>query len=245
MPEIVLFQFDGDTGVESGSPFCVKVHRILAYKGLGYTPRSVRSPAEMKRLNPNARKVPILSYDGTLVADSSRILDFVEQRHPEPPLWPEDPYERSLSHVLEDWADESLYWYAVYQRWAIDSNFKPFAQRTFGTLPPPLRWIVPGFVRKSVLKQLEGQGLGRLPLEQVQANLQQQVQMLDGLLVKQPYLAGEKLSAADIAVFAPLRAMSVSSMPESAGIVRRRASIVDWLKRVDGATSSAHTVRFE
>jgi glutathione S-transferase len=70
MPEIVLYQFGPDLGVESGSPFCVKVHRGLALKGLDYRPRIVGSPGEMKRLNPGVSKVPVLEWDGEFVTDS-------------------------------------------------------------------------------------------------------------------------------------------------------------------------------
>ena len=39
-----------------------------------------------------------------------------------------DPAARALNHVLEDWADESVYAYLIYYRWAVDEN----AARVFG-----------------------------------------------------------------------------------------------------------------
>jgi hypothetical protein len=34
-------------------------------------------------------------------------------------------------------------------------------------------------------------------------------------------------------------------MPQSAEVVRARPAIIDWLKRVDAATSGEHTVAFD
>lgn len=245
MTDIILYQYAGDIGVESASPFCVKVHRLLAFKGLDYETKNVGSPGEMKKINPGILKVPVLSYDGQLVADSSRIATFLEDKHPEPSFFPKGGISQALCHLFEDWADEALYWYAVYRRWVVDSNFKPFAQRTFGTLPPPLRWFLPKIIRKQVLKQLHGQGLGRVDEKRVLVQFEEHLDMLEGFLGKHPFLTGDKLSVADISVFAPLRAVSVESMPQTAALVWKRDLIIDWLGKVDRATTSQHTVPFE
>ncbi|MDH5491372.1 MAG: glutathione S-transferase family protein [Myxococcales bacterium] len=246
MPSILLHQFGPDLGVESASPFCVKVHRALGLKGLSYSVNTVGGPSEMKRINPEARKVPALAYEDEIITDSSRILSFIEARHPEPRLWPEDERERAQARLIEDWADESLYWFAVHMRWAIDSNFEPFRRRAFGQMPIPLRWFVPGLIRRQVRAQLEGQGIGRISSERVLELLGEHVATLTALLERQPFLAGETISAADLAVFGPLRAMAIrEASPEAAAIVRAHSALRDWLARVDRATQSEHTVPFE
>ncbi|MBI4954516.1 MAG: glutathione S-transferase family protein [Myxococcales bacterium] len=245
MPKIVLYQYAADVGVESGSPFCVKVHRLLGYKGLEYATHDVAGPGVMKRISPRTRKVPVLGYDDELVTDSSRIFAFVDARHPSPPLWPDDAVARARARLLEDWADESLYWFAVQQRWAVDTNFEPFRARAFGRMPAPLRWFVPGVIRRSVLGQLHGQGIGRLSAEQVLEGLDEHARMLDTLLEEGPFLAGRALTGADLAVFAPLRAVAVTeATPEAAAIVRKHPRLTAWLLRVDEATTSPHTQAF-
>lgn len=244
MAKIVLHQFNADPGVESGSPFCVKVHRMLVFKGLSYEPHDVGSPRELGRLNPGVRKVPVLEHDGELIADSSRIAAFLDERYPDRPLLPSGPRARAKCRLFEDWADESLYWFAVYQRWAVDGNFRPFAQRAFGSLPVPVRWIVPRVVRRQVRRDLRGQGLGRLPHEQLLGIFERHLVMLEALLDGRPYLDGDELTLADIAVFAPLRAASVATVPETAELTRRHPPIVEWLEGIDRATSGEHTVAF-
>lgn len=245
MTEIVLHQFAGDTGVESGSPFCVKVHRALAFKGVPYQTRNVGAPGALKRLNPGVCKVPVIEAEGALIADSTAIIDWLEARHPEPALRPAEPRARALDRLIEDWADESLYWFAVYARWAIDTNFEPFARRAFAGLPPVVRRLVPRMARKQALGMLHGHGLGRQPLDRVLAALREHLETLEQLMEGAPFLTGEALAACDLAAFGPLRAMAIETHPETAALVRASGGVMAWLRRVDRATTGEHTVPFE
>ena len=243
MADVVLYQFAGDAHTESGSPFCVKVHRALAYKGIAYTPRTV-DPATLRRINPGVGKVPVLEVGAERIADSTAIVDWLDSHHPDPPLRPADPRQRALDRFLEDWADESLYWYAVSVRWRVDTNFRAFARGAFASLPPGLATVVPRLLRRAVLRQLVAQGLGRLPLERVWSQLDTLLDALATWLDDRPFLLGDRLHACDLAVFGPLRQLALPTLPETAARVRRHDVLVAWLSRVDEATRGTHTVPF-
>ena len=245
MPEITLYQFAGLEGLESGSPFCIKVHRALCAKGLQYAVRNVGSPGEMKRINPGKIKVPVLEYDGELTTDSTRIIELLEDKHPDPPLLPADPAARARVQLLEDWADEALYWFPVHLRWQDDANFQVLVKAFFAKLPLPMRWFVPGVVRKGVLKQLNGQGLGRLPQAEVLVLLEGHCQMLEQLLSDETYLTGDALTAADLAVFGPLAALRAKVTPQGRELLDKHPRLLSWLKAVDEATSGEHTVKVD
>lgn len=242
---VVLHELPPDTGAESGSPFCVKIHRVLAFKGIDYVPRAVASPGEIKRLNPGVNKLPVLDWHGELISDSTRIAHHLDAVIPEPPLLPEDPPLRARCVLLQSWADESLYWFAVYYRWAVDESFVAFRRRFFDrALPLPLRWFVPRLVRRQVRVQLHGQGLGRLPEARVRELLGGHLQMLDALLADGPFFFGERCTLADISVFAPLRQLALDVHPQSAALVAEHPTLRAWLTRVDAATAGPHTVPF-
>jgi glutathione S-transferase len=52
------------------------------------------------------RTLPVLDLDGRRVMDSTRIIAALEERNPEPPLYPADPEERRRALELEDYFDE-------------------------------------------------------------------------------------------------------------------------------------------
>lgn len=89
------------------APFSTNVERValaLAHKGL--EPESVvidysdRGPVEAVS---GQGLVPVIDYDGTIVADSMEIVRFLDERHPDPPLYPADEARRAEMLVFVDW----------------------------------------------------------------------------------------------------------------------------------------------
>jgi glutathione S-transferase len=51
---------------------------------------------------------PVLALNGERIGDSTRIIEALEERYPEPPLYPADPSERARALELEEFFDEEL-----------------------------------------------------------------------------------------------------------------------------------------
>ncbi len=98
------------------SPFSAKVRIVLAEKKLDYETLEVPwsretkwgpKPPEFLAVSPRG-EVPVLIDDDTTVFDSTRIAEYLEDRHPQPPLFPADAAERALCRRLEEEADEAM-----------------------------------------------------------------------------------------------------------------------------------------
>jgi glutathione S-transferase len=87
-----------------------KVRWALDYKRIPHARRSMMPGVHQLILKRKAGVVrsPVLEVDGRAIADSSAILQALEQRFPEPRLIPEDPRQRQRALELEDWFDEEL-----------------------------------------------------------------------------------------------------------------------------------------
>ena len=66
--------------------------RALAYDPVEIDLRD--RPAWLYEKNP-AGKVPVLEEDGWVLPESAVISEYLNERYPEPPLWPDDPGERA------------------------------------------------------------------------------------------------------------------------------------------------------
>jgi glutathione S-transferase len=92
-------------------PFCARVRIVLAEKRLGYETVEIDlsdRPAWLYAKNPLG-KVPVLEEDGGLVLpESPVIMEYLEERFPEPALWPSDPAERALGRLWLDRFDVRL-----------------------------------------------------------------------------------------------------------------------------------------
>ena len=85
-----------------------KARWALDFKGVAHIRRRVTPGLQglrARRLRAGST-VPILEMDGRAIGDSTKIIEEVERRWPEPPLYPVDPAERSGALELEDFFDE-------------------------------------------------------------------------------------------------------------------------------------------
>lgn len=70
----------------------------------GYRPKH----PEVLRVNPK-RQVPVLLDDDVEIFDSTQIFEYLEDRWPQPPLWPDSAAERAAARALEHAADEVFF----------------------------------------------------------------------------------------------------------------------------------------
>jgi glutathione S-transferase len=79
-------------------PYCARVRILLAEKAIPYETVEIdlqNRPEWLYEKNP-VGKVPVLEEDGFVLPESRVILEYLEERHPEPPLLPPNPAERAL-----------------------------------------------------------------------------------------------------------------------------------------------------
>jgi glutathione S-transferase len=80
--------------------------------------------------------LPVLVLEGKAIGDSTRIIEALEQRHPEPPLYPSDVADRRRALELEDFFDEEL---GPHVRLLVLHHMLPDAGLTLGAFAPDLK----------------------------------------------------------------------------------------------------------
>jgi glutathione S-transferase len=88
-------------------PFSTNVERValaLAHKGLEVEPVEVdpENRAIVEKVSGQSL-TPVLTCGEEAVADSTRILEWLEERHLDPPLYPTDAARRAEIELLVDW----------------------------------------------------------------------------------------------------------------------------------------------
>jgi glutathione S-transferase len=91
----------------NASPFVRKVRVVLAEKNIPYeldpiVPFNVS--AEFKKISPLG-KIPAWRDGDVTLSDSSVISAYLERTHPEPRLYPAEPYDYARALWFEEWAD--------------------------------------------------------------------------------------------------------------------------------------------
>jgi glutathione S-transferase len=97
-------------------PYCARVRILLAEKGVEYEPVEIDlddRPPWLHEKNPLG-KVPVLEEGDFVLPESRVIMEYLEERYPDPPLLPSDPSERALVRLsFERFVDLSGPYYEV------------------------------------------------------------------------------------------------------------------------------------
>jgi glutathione S-transferase len=226
MDGITLYQWPAIPGFQSSSPFCNKVYYALNYKRLPFESKILTGPEEVMRINRRG-KLPALCWNDLTIVDSTDIVRLLEERCPSPSLYPSDPKLRSRALMIEDWADESLYWHLVYERWTVDEQVGQYLDLLFPGAPSMAR----EGIRSHIVSQLIGQGLGLCTLEEHRAQMATALDWIESI-VESGFLCGPSPTVADIAVFAQIEALEASFTPFAAAEVRKRPQLSEWAARV-------------
>lgn len=91
-------------------PYSMRVRLVLQEKNLPYRSRVVSLDDvgdQVRKRNPKGT-VPVLDADGCVIYEARIIAEYLEERFPDPPLWPPDPPQRARARLLLDWVDAEL-----------------------------------------------------------------------------------------------------------------------------------------
>ena len=193
------------------SAFCLKVRMVLQAKGLSYRTVEVTpgvGQVAVFRLS-GQRQVPVLVDGDTVVADSTAIALYLEERGADPALLPADPREAAQVRLLEDWADTTLaaaVRLALVQAAALDPRLR--VALLPDDLPDPIRTVmgaIPGGWVSNVTELVN---------QNERADLLATLEQLSASVQATPWLVGDVMSLADLAVAAQL---SLLRFPASSG----------------------------
>lgn len=156
------------------SPFVRKTRVFLAEKEIDYDAVHIdpnNPPEDYARLNP-LKRIPALEDGERTLADSAVICAYLERRHPEPALYPEDAYEYARTLWFEKFADYEI---------AVNCTFAVFRNRV---------------VMKLIGRECDEEKVQRALTEK----LPPLMDYLEGELGERQYLVGDRLTVADIAL---------------------------------------------
>ena len=223
----VLYQLPPMCGLMSLSPFCVKVQLTFQLKRVPYTLVNTL----FARMNPR-RKVPYVVWGDRRIEDSTAIATAIDEAGEGPTLYPVDPAQRSEAHILEDWADESLYWHGVMAKFHDPEGWIRLAPGFRASAPVLLRPFILGPARRQTLAKLSAQGLTRRAPELARAEFQSHLDALEARLDGRTWLVGDSISVADVAVNAMLAQLHEGLCPWYAREIAARPKVTALLANV-------------
>lgn len=199
---ITLYQFGTFYNLPDPSPFCLKVDAFLR---LAKLPFETKAGMEHMRKAPKG-KLPYIDDGSNRVPDSEFIIQHLKNSHADTinqhlcdaQLTDE---QLAIAHACTKMLDENLYWCLVSSRWSDDKGWAIVKELFFGTAPWPVRTLVAPLIRRSVIKNLKGQGIGRHSAEEQLKIAGKDLKALSTLLGDKPYFFGDTPSSLDATAY--------------------------------------------
>jgi glutathione S-transferase len=185
------------------SHYSEKVRWALDFKGVEHERRSPPPGAHMAialaKSRGASKTFPLLDLDGRTYSDSTDIVAALEERRPEPPLYPADPQQRARALELEEFFDEEVGPYTRLLAWHEIVNHRPTAERLIesGMAGPAVaaRYTAPVAAQFLQLRYgVKSDDAAREAREKIDAGFDR----LEAELGDGEYLVGDQFSVADL-----------------------------------------------
>jgi len=226
--ELVVHQLPGAWGLSSISPFCLKLEVYLRLVGLPF-----RAVVDATPFGGPKRKLPWIEHDGKKIGDSGFIIEYLERRFGVDPDARLSAAERAAAHALRRLVEENLYWVLVYDRWAVDDNWRAFRTVVLGGVPGAVRPLLAPIARRGVLRQLRGHGIGLHSGDEIHSIGRRDLAALADFLGDKPYLMGAAPTSIDATAYGLLA--NIMKVPIATPVrddALKRPNLVAYLERV-------------
>jgi glutathione S-transferase len=215
------------------SYFSAKVRPALRYKGVPFVEILATPPTYREVIVPRTglAMIPVVvTPEDETIQDSSDILDAIERRFPEPPLYPSTPLQRVVCYLVELYADEFLILPALHYRWSFpESEAKARADfaATTGDTTTANRFA------DMVKNATSAIGVQAATIPVIETHTRELLDLLSAHFAERPYVLGGRPSLADCALMGPLYAhLYVDAVPGR--LLRERAPLVcHWVERMN------------
>jgi glutathione S-transferase len=222
-PRVAILK--GAWPMPSESPACLKLMTWLRMAGIEYELELLKGPARSK-----TRKAPyLIRGDGSLLDDSSIIVDTLTREHGVTLDADRSPHERALMVLVQRTVESHLYFVGLLHRWR--DHWPQTREAYFGGIMPwPVRVVVGPIIRRQALAQAHGQGVGRRPPEQVHAEAVADLDALAEILGERDFFFGSP-GVTDAIVYGALENARACPLP---GVVQDTiVSSERWMAYLD------------
>ena len=190
------------------SYYSAKTRACLGYKRIPFV--EVYEPATYReRIAPAVGRTvfPVLESDrGEILQDTTVIVDALEERHPERPVFPEDPVLMLVTRIVEFFVDELWVVTAMHTRWN-DPDARRFViaefNRFFGQGDGDDIWADGDAVAERMQSYLPALGLDKEPGQRaIQRLFEEATELLDQAVGPRQFAFGPHPSLADCCLYA-------------------------------------------
>jgi len=226
--------------VSEASFYSAKSRAYLRQKRLDFIERMPSHPHYIENVIPQVgfMRMPTIEMpDGAIVQDTSDIIDFLEARYPDRPVYPDGVRQRLSALIIEAYADEGLLPAGLHYRWSYREDNDPFvlSQIASGIVAdtPEQAWKQAEEFANYILGLVAVMGITDDTKPAINESTEELFVLLNEHFSTHPCLFGGRASIADFALMAPMYG-HFERDPYPAYLMRRIAPrLMRWTERMN------------
>lgn len=227
---VKLYSFGENFGVTDPSPFVLKINTYMKMSEINF--ESISDFSNFK--NAPKGKLPYIEDDGNIVADSFFILKYLKEKYNNSLDSNLTDEQKAISNLIIKSLDENFYWCIVYSRWLCSDTWPTVKNNFFGSMPFPLKYIVPIVAQNSVQTAFIKHGMGKHNNEEIMNIAEDTLKNLSVMLSDKMYFFGDKPSTLDAVAYAFLAQVTISSLNNPLNELSRRFdNLVSYCERIN------------
>jgi glutathione S-transferase len=183
--------------------------------------------------------VPVLEApDGSVIQDTSDIIEHLEAKFAQPCLNPSTPVQRTVASLIGAFGSEGLLRVAMHYRWSYLAQQQQFMLAEFGrgasaSRDPAQREAVAAPFMQMMQAYLPRLGITRETIPAIERSYEELLDILQAHFMLHPYILGGRPSDADFGLMAPLFA-HLARDPYPGALMKSRApNVFRWTERMN------------
>jgi glutathione S-transferase len=218
-----------------------KLRSYLIKKNIPYRELYPSHPLFRTRIVPavGLLVVPVLEApDGTIIQDTTDIIEYLESVFPEPRLMPATPVQQATAWLLGAFGSEGLLQPAMHYRWSYREQQEDFLRAEFGRITHggpdrTARFSAAHATMAAMNAYLPPLGIRPETIPAIEASYEALLDILDTHFLHHPYLLGGRPCIADFGLMAPLFAHLARDPVPSALMKTRAPNVFRWTERMN------------
>lgn len=213
-----------------------KARAYMDWKGVDYREELARADVYRDIIVPAVGRpvIPVLRLaDGTVIQDTTKIIDHYEAAGEGPSVYPDTPLQRLVALLFEVYGDEWLVIPAMHYRWNYNEEwaYSEFGKAAFPDAPPEVQYEK-GKARAQPFKGFcPVLGINETTIPALEASYEDLLAELSAHFENHDYLLGSRPSIGDYGLIGPLYAHLYRD-PASGEIMKRLAPrVAAWVER--------------
>jgi len=183
--------------------------------------------------------VPVLEApDGSIIQDTSDIIEHLEKRFPDPQLNPSAPVQRTVAALIGAFGSEGMLKPGMHYRWSFLAQQANFLRAEFGRCASAshdrtVRDAAAAPFMQAMQAHLPRLGITGESIPVIERSYEELLDVLEAHFQMQPYILGGRPSAADFGLMAPLFA-HLARDPHPCALMKSRApNVYRWTERMN------------